>query len=199
MNDGMYSVNDVFELLHDRGVENLVVMKPNDMWRISTNWTRNNESLLFYSIAQNSKKIIINNLNHVSLSELISSSNKFRSKILEAFPDRQNDLYKFSLVINLYDLNELIYFNVLNGIHKCDLKADYDVQMGSGALSFALNNLFGFETMEVNGRFIYNGELGLKRFTRLARLSSAANRMSAWPFLSLKSRILNFLKRKLSL
>ena len=198
MNEGFFSIDRVFAELSKCYVDNLVIMYPGDNWIVGQEWNDNSVSITKYikDLAESLDKELNYSIN-IPLEDLIAESTKYASKLKDYYGVSYfSKLSEVNLAIVLTDLNVKVTLNGLRGLLQLtdNSVSTFDVQMSSESLYFALKNLFGFDTLDVNARYQTLSPSGKQRFDLIRGVSAAANRCEQWPipsyFMRIKRRLL---------
>jgi hypothetical protein len=111
-------------------------------------------------------------------------------KLKMGYPHNSRDIKKLSSFIYITDYNEKWELKGSVGLIKCsdDSESNWDIQVGSDALSYCFRELWGGETLRINGRF--QSSSTYNRFRQFTDIASALNRSERYPYLSKKQKIL---------
>lgn len=193
MNEGFFSINRVFAELKLFNIENLVIMYPGDNWIIGQEWNSNEISLANYSRdLASSLQEDLNYSDLIPLENLLEESLIFSEKLRDHYGvSLFSKLSKLNLNIQLTDLKVNVTLNGFNGLleFQDNSTIPLDVEMSSESLYFALKNLFGFDTLDVNARYQTLSNLGRKRFDLIRGVTASANRGEQWPIPTYLTRV----------
>jgi UDP-MurNAc hydroxylase len=193
MNDGINKIDVVYSYISNDLKTKCIVMYPNDIWEIGQEINSNraiDEYLKDYDKI-NSKKFEESDI--VDEKELISNCNQFIKTIKEGYKDKINTINSLKTNIYISDYNQLYTLSGKYGLVINTMKKEYDVFISSESLNYCFKELWGFDTLLINGRFqIYNNHIDFYKF---GNISSFLNRKEGFPIPNFKLKVIKKLKR----
>lgn len=190
LNDGANDIEVVYDFISNIVQTPCVVLYPNDLWNGDRYW---NSTQAIKKYQSDCKRKVGKNLiqsDVVEKMELVRLSQYFVEKLKIGFPHNSRDIKKLSSIIYITDYNEKWELKGSVGLIKSrdDSESNWDIQVGSDALSYCFKELWGGETLRINGRF--QSSSTYNRFRQFTDIASALNRSERYPYLSKKQKIL---------
>jgi len=205
LNDAINDIPRTVEAIQSAGAMP-IVMKPANCWTIGEQWD-NTQAIAFWSEAYAS----IDQLPYrsaaapVNMQELVEHCRRYRERVFAKNSERLMwlcsripPLSAFRpLIIRLTDIDRVVRFSFFDELADAPADAATDVEMSSESLDFIFLNEFGYDTLNVNGRFEAS-TVGFGRMTKNFAIGSLnALGLALKPSLVLNASVLLLLLRML--
>lgn len=160
LNDAMSTIRDADGFMRRETASEPIVLYPGEEWEIGS--THNNESSLAQYDADYDLAVKpLHQAHAVPINEVIEAGNAFINRMkaknstlfikLMALPPLR---YFQPFTLYLTDLNQMVRFEMSSGVQPVAGTATAaDVQLASESLTYVFNHDWGYDTLEVNGRF----------------------------------------------
>lgn len=160
LNDAMSTIRDAEAFIRNETQSEPVVLYPNETWEIGTPHD-NAASLATYDADYDLAVKPLHKTHPIPLAEVQAAGETFRQRVKEKNSDLFMTLmglpplrYFQPFTLYLTDLEQLVRFDMTNGVQTvAGNAADADVQLAAESLAYVLNHDWGYDTLEVNGRF----------------------------------------------
>lgn len=160
LNDAMSTIRDAEGFIRQETQSEPIVLYPGEEWEIGS--THDNEnSLSKYDVDYNLAAKPLHQADSVTLTEVIEAGNAFikrmqvkNSSLFMAIMGLPPLRYFQPFTLYLTDLEQMVRFDMASGVQPVVGKAtEADVQLASESLAYVFNHDWGYDTLEVNGRF----------------------------------------------
>lgn len=189
LNEGVNDIADVYQFIKEETNATCVVLYPNDRWNEHMEWDSMSAIRMY---TQDSKeKVGKELLRSVKIEKnlLIENSKKFVEQLKMGFARKKMLIGKMNALIFLTDYNETVLLTGDNGIEFLSSEdQNWDLSLSSEALNYCFKELWGGETLRINGRF-QTGE-HYNKFRQFSDIASCLNRKEAFPYPSFLDRIM---------
>ncbi len=160
LNDAMNTVRDAATLIADETASEPVVLYPGEMWEIgqphanaATLARYDDDYALATKPLHQTESVTIEQLQHLSqqyIARMQRKNSKLFMRLMRLPPLR----YFQPFTLYLTDLAETVRFDFRHGLQRVDSPAEnVDIRLASESLAYVFQHDWGYDTLEVNGRF----------------------------------------------
>lgn len=160
LNDAMSTVRDAEAFVRQETASEPIVLYPTEVWEIGTSHD-NEASLTKYDADYDLAIKPLHQTRSIPFAEVQEAGTSFLQRMkarnsgffmqLMALPPLR---YFQPFTLYLMDLQQLVRFDMVNGVQAVEAKQEEaDVQLASESLAYVLKHDWGYDTLEVNGRF----------------------------------------------
>jgi len=190
LNAGVNNIADVFHYIEDETNSKCIVLYPNDIWNEQMEW----DSMRAVNMYSNDVKEKVGKdlLRSVKVEKklLVENSKKFVEQLMKGYARKKSLIQKMNARIFLIDYNETVLLTGEKGVEFLSSEEPtWDLALSSEALNYCFKELWGGETLRINGRF-QSGE-NYSKFRQFSDIASSLNRKEAFPYPSQLDRIKN--------
>jgi UDP-MurNAc hydroxylase len=189
LNEGVNDIADVFRYINEETSAVCVILYPNDRWNGQLEW--DSLSAIQMYTEDSKEKIGKKLLRSVKIEKslLVENSKKFVEQLKKGYPRKKSLIGKMNARIFLTDYREIVLLTGYEGIKFLSSEEhNWDLALSSDALNYCFKELWGGETLRINGRF-QTGE-HYNKFRQFSDIASCLNRKEAFPYSSLFDRIM---------
>jgi UDP-MurNAc hydroxylase len=190
LNFGANDIEVVYNFIERELNKPCIVLYPNDIWDCKSLWDSKHAIEKYHADARNKigKNLLV--ASDVDYQELMGLSRKFIHQLKSGFPMHSRNIGRLNSCIYITDYQEYWELNGRQGLVKCKIQenVNWDVQVGSEALSYCFKELWGGETLRINGRF--QASPTYSKFRQFTDIASALNRKEDYPYPSKWFKIL---------
>ena len=192
MNDGINKIDVIHSYITNDLKTKCLVMYPNDIWEIGQDI--NSTNAIDEYLKDYNKINSYNFEKSVSINEddLVSNCNQFLTTIKKGYKNNIRTINSLKTNIYISDYNQSYTFSGKYGLIKNNKKKNYDILISAESLNYCFKELWGFDTLLINGRFqIYNNHIDFYKF---GNISAYLNRNENFPIPNFKKKVIRKIK-----
>lgn len=195
----MNKIDTVHSFIQKELKTECIVFYPGDIWEIGESWNSTssiNKYLADYQKIQSEQLIYAQKIDE---SVLTANCNKFLKEIKDGYPKKSSLINLLQCKIFISDHNTSYTFSGKNGLALSNSSCDScDISIGSEALNYCFEELWGGDTLNVNARFQIPKDGNYSKFRVFGQIASALNRKEKFPISTVTERPINKVKRLLT-
>jgi UDP-MurNAc hydroxylase len=194
MNEGMNRIDTVDNFIKDSLHVQSVVLYPGDAWIVGEKWNSEASVQRYLNDYRALKDAEYVKSSSVDEQELMKNAASFLNKLKKGYPWRKGKVKGIVARFYVSDLNKVFEFSGSRGLYPIDAEVDTcNIAITSSALNYCFRELWGFDTLDINGR-----SQAIKDYHKVRRLSNIAgslNRKEPFPEPGIGKRVLLRLNR----